>query len=165
MRLLGLVFDSELSWWPLVLDLVKRCNCKIWSLAKLRDAGASEDQLLALYIARVRQTVEYGAQVYGVVVNQSQSNALERVQVRCLQIVRGTNSSSYAKNLTALGLVTLEKRRELLMKEFAIKAYASPEHNWWFLPHPDPPLNTRTEVPRFWVPSGNTMREECRPFF
>ena len=50
------------------------------------------------------------------------------------------------------------------MKEFAVKAYASPEHNWWFLPHPDPPRNTRTEVPRFWVPSENTMREECRPF-
>ena len=95
MRFLGLLFDSDLSWWPLVLDLVKRCNCKIWSLAKLREVGADEDQLLALYIARVRGTIEYGAQVYGAVVNKSQSNVLERVQIRCLQIVRGAKSSSY----------------------------------------------------------------------
>ena len=50
------------------------------------------------------------------------------------------------------------------MKEFTVKAYVSPEHNWWFHPHPAPPCNTRTKTPRFWIPAGNKQREECRPF-
>ena len=29
LRLLGMVFDEELSWWPLTNDLVRRCNAKI----------------------------------------------------------------------------------------------------------------------------------------
>ena len=68
-RLLGLIFDADLSWWPLVRDLVQRCRAKIWSLVRLREAGADVEQLLAVYIARVRATAEYGAQVYGAVVN------------------------------------------------------------------------------------------------
>ena len=65
MRLLGLIVDSDLSWWPLVSDIVRRCRSKIWSLVKLREAGADCSQLVTLYIAHVRATLEFGAQVYG----------------------------------------------------------------------------------------------------
>ena len=50
MRLLGLILDDHLTWWPLVNDVVKRSRAKIWSVLKLREAGASEEQLLSLYI-------------------------------------------------------------------------------------------------------------------
>ena len=72
MRLLGLVIDDRLTWWPLVRDIEQKCKCKVWSLVKLRMAGASIDQLVSLYIARVRATIEYGAQVYGAVLNETQ---------------------------------------------------------------------------------------------
>ena len=45
-RLLGLIIDDRLSWWPLVRDLVRRAKAKIWSLAKCRDLGADTSQLL-----------------------------------------------------------------------------------------------------------------------
>ena len=63
MRLLGLLLDCDLTWWPLVMDLVNRCKSKIWSLMKLREAGANRQQLTILYTARVRCTIEYGCQL------------------------------------------------------------------------------------------------------
>ena len=163
MRLLGLIIDDRLSWWPLVEDVVKRSKAKIWSLLKLREAGASRDQLLALYIARVRSCVEFGAQVYGAVVNISQSDTIEAVQSKALQIVLGSASRSYAKNLATLGLETLENRRQDLLKSFAISCFRAPEHRWWFTPHPPLPLPTRQVVPRFLVPSCKKDRDEKRP--
>ena len=94
MRLLGLIIDDRLSWWPLVRDVVQRCKGKIWSLVKLRDAGATTDQMVALYIARVRQTIEYGAQVYATLINGVQAEELESIQRKCLQIIRGASSES-----------------------------------------------------------------------
>ena len=152
MRLLGVVVDEGLTWWPLVLDIVQRCRCKIWSLLKLREAGASEDQLLCLYIARVRATLDYGAVVYGTMINESQSEELESVQAKCLQIVRGQKNESYSKNLTAMGLVSLAERRSELITTFAISTYRSEEHRWWYTPHPPLPLITCFDPPRFLVP-------------
>ena len=51
LRLLGLVFDERLSWWPLVRDIVSRYRAKLWGLVRLRDAEASLDVLLANYCA------------------------------------------------------------------------------------------------------------------
>ena len=62
-----------------------------------------------------------------------------------------------------LGLESVEERRSGLMKEFAIKAYTSPEHKWWFRPHPPAPCNTRLILPRFHVPAGKSARFDKRP--
>ena len=142
-RLLGLVLDNRLSWWPMTRDIVRRARCKVWSLVKLREAGANRDQLLSLYVARVRSTLEDGAQVYDCLINESQAEELECVQRNCLQIILGRQSRSYSANLSALGLTSLSLRRKHLVKMFAISCYRSPIHRWWFSPHPPMPLNTR----------------------
>ena len=102
MRLLGLLFDSVLSWWPMVRDIVRRCRAKIWSLVKLRDVGAGTDQLLSLYIARVRATLESGAQVYGTLLNGEHAKELEAIQRQCLQIILGSTSQRYERNMVTL---------------------------------------------------------------
>ena len=107
-RLLGLILDDRLSWWPLVRDTVQRAKAKIWSLVKLRDAGANVEQLVELYIARVRGTIEYGAQVYGPLLNAGQDEELEGLQRKCVQIVLGPRSKSYRSNLEVLGLEDVE---------------------------------------------------------
>ena len=139
-RLLGLIFDADMTWWPLVHDLTNRCRAKIWSLVKLREVGADTDQLLSLYIARVRSTLESGAHVYGTVINGLQATELENVQRKCLQKILGTRSKGYESDMITLGLVTLESRRKGLMKNFAISTYRSSEHQWWYTPHPHCPF-------------------------
>ena len=135
-RLLGMVIDDRLSWWPMTRDIVRRARAKVWSLVKLREAGADRAQLLSLYVARVRSTLEDGAQVYECLINESQAEEIECVQRNSLQLIMGSNSGSYSANLAALGLSTLSERRKKLVKMFAIKCYRSPLHRWWFSPHP-----------------------------
>ena len=164
MRLLGLVFDDKLTWWPFVADAKKRTNARIWSLVKLREAGASPKQLADVYIARVRGVIEYGAQVYGCCLNKGQSQVLESIQARCLQIVLGKQSRSYRANLAALDLPRLDDRRVQLMRSFAISAYRSVHHRWWFSPNKPSLSKTRTALPRFSIPLLKLRRSENRPF-
>ena len=110
-RLLGLVIDHELSWWPLVLDIEERCRKKTWSLLKLREAGATKKNLTDVYIARIRSSIEASVQVYGPLLNGIQCTRLEEIQKQCLRIILGTKSRSYVANLTSLGLESLELRR------------------------------------------------------
>ena len=124
MRLLGLLIDSDLTWWPLVTDLTSRCKSKIWSLLRLREAGADIPQLVTLYTSRVRSTVEYSCQVYGGLLSAAQSKVIDDVQVRCCQIILGQRSASYSKNLATLELERLDVRRTHLMSKFAV--------SWWF---------------------------------
>ena len=64
--------------------------------------GATREQMVLLYIARVCSTVEYGAQVYGAVLNKVQSKEIEGIQVQCLHIILGCESRSYARNLASI---------------------------------------------------------------
>ena len=125
----------------------------VWSLLKLHEAGASTDQLLSLYLARVCSTLEYSAQVYSPLLNASQEKEIEAVQWKCMQIILEASSTSYRENLCNLGLVV---QREELVRSFAISCFRSTEHRWWFTPHPPLPLNTRLVPPRFLVPVSRT---------
>ena len=50
------------------------------------------------------------------------------------------------------------------MRNFAISAYRSEHHRWWFSPHPPSPANTRQTTPRFSILLLRLKRDECRPF-
>ena len=64
------------------------------------------------------------------------------------------------------------------MEAFAVKCYSSPQHSWWFNPHPPPAPTARkhnyvdyvhnlaasTVTPRFLIPKMTRQREEKRPF-
>ena len=64
-------------------------------------------------------------------VNQSQCDELEGVQLKCLQIVRGRNSESYSRNLVALDLVTLAERRKELILAFTISCFSYSSNQGW----------------------------------
>ena len=163
LRLLGLIFDEHLSWWPLIRDLASRARAKLWGLVRLRDAGAGSDVLLANYTARIRSILELGAQVWGTFVNGAQSKCIEDCQAHALLVILGSQASSYSKNRLRLGLELLSVRRDSLIRKFAISSFKDPKHRCWYKPSPPPPLDTRIIVPRFCVPSYRTMRSDLIP--
>ena len=63
LRLLGIIIDHKLNWWGLVTDIEDRVRKKVWSLAKLREAGGTVQDLKAMYIARIRCTIEDSAEI------------------------------------------------------------------------------------------------------
>ena len=76
----------------------------------------------------------------------------------------GKQSRSYRANLAALGLPRLDDRRVHLMRSFAISAYRSVHHRWWFSPNKQSLSKTRSALPRFCVPLLKLRRSENRPF-
>ena len=116
MRLLGLMFDDLLTWWPLVRDISSRARRKTWALLRLREAGAPIDVLLVTYCTRIRSVLEYGAQVWGGLILGVQANVLENCQTHALQVILGSESSSYQANLRKLSIPRLSERRKELIK-------------------------------------------------
>ena len=138
-RLLGVLIDSKLSWWPMIKDVEERVRKKVWTLVKMREVGASVEDLTTLYLARIRSSIEDSVQVYGCFISGVQSKRLEDLQSRCLQVILGSKSRSYRSNLLRLGLERLDTRRLDLLKAFAISSVRSTKHNWWYVPsHPAP---------------------------
>ena len=65
--------------------------------------------LIKLYSSFVRSILEYSSVTYGLMISKSQSNRLENVQKRCLQIIFGYRKS-YQDLLAEYGLKTLKTR-------------------------------------------------------
>ena len=149
----------------MIHDLVDRTNAKIWTLTKLRYAGASVPQLLQNYTLKIRSILEYASEVFGCVISAVQSKTLEDVQAKCLRIILGMKSRSYTANMTALKLERLEDRRNKKIEEFAIKSCRSLNHRWWFIPTPPSATPPRIAPQRFVLPRTPSSRAEKRPFF
>ena len=94
MCLLGAVLDEGLTWWPLVRDLAARCRGRIWALVRIRERGASRDQMVATYLMRIRSVLEYAAPVWGALITGVQSQVLEDMQRQALSIILGREAQS-----------------------------------------------------------------------
>ena len=84
LRLLGLVLDQRLTWWPLVNDIVSRSKSRLWALIRLRDRGATVSQLLDTYIARKRSILETTCPAWSALISGVQTIKLEAVQRQAL---------------------------------------------------------------------------------
>ena len=112
LKLLGLVFDEKLCWWPMVTDLVRRTRTKLWALMRLREAGASLEVLKVNYCSKVRTILEYCGPVWGCFVSGIQEQKIESCQIQALQIILGAQASSYEAYLATLELERLTVRRQ-----------------------------------------------------
>ena len=60
-KLLGVIISSNLSWSSNTDYIVKRCNKKTWTLRRLKQLGASHQDLLDVYCKQVRSIAEFAA--------------------------------------------------------------------------------------------------------
>ena len=79
-KLLGVTLSSNLSWTPHVNDITQRGTGKLWVLIRFKSLGGSTDQLLKIYQARVRSTLEFAAPVFHSGLTKEQSRQIEMVQ-------------------------------------------------------------------------------------
>ena len=108
--MLDVYISNDLSWRSHVDYICPSARKRLYFLSMLKRAGASQRDLLMLYKAAVRSVVEYACVVWHSGLTGEQSNRIESIQKRALDII--LPDVSYKRALVQVGLETLHTRRE-----------------------------------------------------
>ncbi|KAF4532733.1 hypothetical protein B566_EDAN011925 [Ephemera danica] len=129
-RLLGIIFDDNLSWKPHIDYLVKTCRQGINILKATchRWWGASPKTAITLFKAIIRSRLEYGSSIFGNA-SQTQWSRLERVQNSAIRtILSAFPSSPIPALLLESGIPPLLVRCKLLANKFMLKVFSQVNH-------------------------------------
>ena len=120
-KLLALWIDDNMKWNTNTEKIVKKAAKCLFLLKVLKSYGASTSNMKNFYIAVIRPTLEYGAQVRNGGISKDQSNQIERIQKRALKIIY--KEDDYDKCLQTAELVSLKHRRDqmcILLQQFRV---------------------------------------------
>ena len=95
---------------------------------RFKNLGASRKQLVQVYQARIRRTLENSAPVYSSGLTQEQKRLIEMVQKKAFVIILGKDYVSYENALTILDLKRLDARIDDICLNFAKKCILSEKH-------------------------------------
>ena len=132
-KLLGTVISTDLKWASNSRNLVVKAMKRLWMLRRLKNLGASSENLLDVYIKQIRCVLELAAPAWQGSITLVEKKDLERVQKCALHIILGKKYSSYEDALEYLNLENLELRRVRLCLNFALKAESHPKFSKWFI--------------------------------
>ena len=141
-NLLRLFVSNDMSWTSNTLNMVARCSKKLWMLRRLKNLGASVDDLVVVYSKQIRSILEYAVPVWHSFLTGQQPLDLERIQKFAFSIIVGDDNRSYRVALKSLNMETLQSRRVKLCSEFATKFSKSTKFSRWFKVK-DEAFNTR----------------------
>ena len=162
MKLLGVVITSDMKFSRNTEYIVERGYKRIWMLRRLKTLGASDHQLVDVYIKQVRSVLELAVPVWHSSLTVADKISIERVQKSALQIILGLEYDSYKSACQHLNLETLEVRRQKLCKKFGIKAVRNSKHTKWFKVNTKT-SKTRQQQPQFCPVVSRTTRFDNSP--
>ena len=131
-KLLGIVIRNDMSWISNTQYMVTKAYKKLWILRRLKRLGATQNDLLDIYVKQVRSHLEYAIPVWHSALTGDQRLQIERVQKSALRIILGAQYTSYTSALKILKIDTLNNRRIKLCKKFAVKTSKNEKFNKWF---------------------------------
>ena len=147
-RLLGLILRSDMKWTTNTEHIVKKAYKKLWVVRRLKELGASEQELIDIYIKQVRSILELAVPAWQGAITQAERDEIERVQKAAFHIALGDDYQSYRNALKYFEMDSLENRRQKLCKKFARKAVINPKHQKWFKLN-TVTVDTRQKHPKF----------------
>ena len=127
-KLLGLWIDDNMKWNTNTEKIVKKAAKRLFlhcHFKVLKSYGASTSDMKNFYMAVIRPTLEYGAQVWNGGITKDQSNEIERIQKRALKIIY--KEDDYDKCLQTAELVSLKERRDQMCIQL-IKSMSNSDH-------------------------------------
>ena len=87
LRLLGVTFDSKLTWKTHVTVTAKKASQRIYPLKQMKSFGnISKHQLIQVYNSFILSLLEYNSPLF-VGINKKNANILERIRKRCHRII------------------------------------------------------------------------------
>ena len=110
MKLLGLNIRSDLKWKSNTATMVTKGYKRMWMIKRLKNHGATLEDLKEIYIKQIRSVLEFGVPVWNSGLSKTEVVELERIQKTFLHIALGTKYHSYDEALQTTNLETLENR-------------------------------------------------------
>ena len=148
-RLLGIHFQTNMSWQTNTDNICKNGYARIWMLRRLKRLGANHSDLLDVYCKQIRCVLELAVVVWTPGLTKLESSQIERVQKCALHVILGQSYESYDEATRILGLEKLHERRLKLCLSFAKRCEKSPKYSTWFrLSESPPPTNIQTRATR-----------------
>ena len=130
-KILGIVVQANLKWDSHILQVVKKCNRKLYMLRSLKRFHIPLIDLVTVYSGYIRPVLEYGTPVFNGALTKKQESQLETIQKRACKIMLGTSYSTYAEALVMCNIGTLLERRKKLCIDFAHSLEKNPlVFNW-----------------------------------
>ena len=142
--------------------IIKRAYSRIWILKRLYNLGASQSQMLDVYIKQIRSVLELAVPAWHPSLTLEEKIIIERVQKTALHIIYQENYQSYKAACAMANICTLEERRVKLCSKFALRALRSQKFSNWFRRHV-PSKGTRLKKPWFHPVLSRTSRFENDP--
>ena len=113
-------------------------------LRRLKGLGASESEILDVYMKHVRSVLELAVPVWQPALTQNEVKQIERVQRCALYIILGEQYDNYDHALDLLEIENLNDRRSNLCEKFAKKSAKHQKFTNWFSENTEVPPNIAT---------------------
>ena len=131
MKILGFTFGPTPDVSLHTSQLISLFNMKLWSMWRLKNAGMGCADMLMIYKAVVRPTIEFASNTYHSLLTQEQSDRIEQLQLRAMKSVFGPKVS-YNTVLQSGLIESVKERRTKNFEKFAEKTYKNPRFRDWF---------------------------------
>ena len=122
-RLLGVNVTSDLKWSSNTQNILKKANKRLWLIRRLKNMGASQHDLVDMFIKQIRSILELAVPVWQGSLTLEDKADLERIQKSAVHIIMGQDYQSYDMALNHLNMESLESRRIKLCLNFAKKSH------------------------------------------
>ena len=163
-RLLGVVVNDELTWKSNTDFLVKKAYKRMTMLHKLYEFQLPVEEMVQIYILYIRSLLESSAVVWHSSLTNGEVVEFERVQKVALRIILDNDYETYSQALELTNLQTLDERRTLLCKKFALNCAKNPKTSAMF-PLNSSHLNTRHHEKYFVQPARtDRLKDSAIPY-
>jgi hypothetical protein len=142
-KVLGIHVADDLKWQQQVDAISSKAASRLHLMKQLKRSGASCEDLLCFYSTVVRPVLEYACPVWHSSLTVAQSEALELLQKRALQII--FTNCDYAGSLIIAGIDSLQARQQSLTAKFFIRNVLDSTSclNYLLPPERDPEIRQR----------------------
>ena len=162
MKILGTILNNKLDWNENCKNLINKVNKIMLFLRKIRSFGASQSDMVHLWVVYCRSVLEQSAVLWQGGLTQENRESLERTQKSFVKLILKGNNSNYETLLDQLNLTTLDKRRDILSLRWAKKCLSNEKTTKMF-PINKKYYNTRHKE-KYTVFNANTERMKNSPF-
>ena len=131
LKILGFYFNENPTAVCHATEVIAAFYRKLWMLRFLKKSGMPSNDILKVYCCIIRPAIEYCSVIYHSLIPRYVSDKLEQLQKQAMKVIYGYNID-YGKLVENGTVETLEERRIISCKKFALKNSVSRHANKWF---------------------------------